>query len=383
MFAQKNNGRVLLKLGLVLVILAGLGVAAFFSLRGAARVAIVKRELAEDAVTGSVIIDADGGIRELKSQAEGRVIDVHKIKPGSSFKKGDPLVLLDKTDLERAKREHERKYNTERERTVMQAKIITDVEDATRALEYAKRLLEHSEVTAEHVRTAEKALNAAKTAKELREFNLKTAKENFDAEQEEMKLQIEKMTIRAPSDGEIHEAIAWEGALIGAGSPVAQFISNDRVVAARISEENFGRLKVGQPAKLRLLTYGSETYPATISELFPVADDAQRFKVFLKVEVEPDRLKPRSTGEVTITLDQHENALTIPPRALFNGDQVFVVKNGVVEQRKVEVGFRALNKMEIRNGLQDGDHVIVENLELYRTGKRVTVEVANGPADGR
>src|SRR5688572_7425310 len=98
MFAKKNNGGILLKLGLVLVVLAAIGVGIYFSLRSTARVIAVKRELAEDAVTGSVTVDADGGIKELKSDAEGRVIDVHKIKPGSKFKKGDPLVLLDPTD---------------------------------------------------------------------------------------------------------------------------------------------------------------------------------------------------------------------------------------------------------------------------------------------
>ena len=375
MVAKKNKGGVLLKLGVVLVVLVAVGVAAFFSLRGTARVMPVRRALAEDAVTGSVTIDADGGVKELKSEAQGKVINVHKIKGGSKFKKNDPLVLLDESDLVREKEEFERQYNDRKERAELQFKSDTEVKDATRNWENAKRLQELNDMTAEQVRAAEKTLSAVKTAKELRDFDTKKADADFKAAIKERNLQIEKMTIRAPSDGEIHEPIAWEGAQISPGTSVAWFFSNDRVVAARISEERFGSVRVGQEARLRLLTYGNEEFKATVSDLFPVADAAQRFKVFLKVEVDPERLKPNSTGEVTITVDKHDNAQIIPRRALFNGDQVFAVRKGVVVQCKVEVGIKSLTVVEIKSGLRDDDYVIVENLEKYRAGKRVIAEV--------
>jgi RND family efflux transporter MFP subunit len=375
MLAPKNNGRVLLKLGVALVILAGIAVAAFFMLRQTAQVVAVKRGQAEDAVVGSVTIDADGGIKELKSEAPGKVIDVHGIKKGKKFSKGDPLVLLDRTDLERAAKEATRKYEEQQKTAEIEMKLDTQEEDATRALENMERLQKLNDATFEQVREVQRRLNQVKTAKALREFRTQVAKEDYEAAKKERELLLEKMTVPAPSDGEIHEAKTWAGALIGAGQVVAEFISNERVVAARISEEDFGRVKVGQRARLRLLTYGSETYDATVSDLFPVADEAQRFQVFLKVEVDSDRLKPRSTGEVTITIDKRENVQTIPRRALINGNQVLVVKNGVVELRTVEVGFKSLSEVEIRGGLQDGEYVIIEDVGQFRPGMRVGVEV--------
>jgi hypothetical protein len=114
-----------------------------------------------------------------------------------------------------------------------------------------------------------------------------------------------------------------------------------------------------------------------VSHLFPVADDAQRFKVYLDVKVDPQRLKPKSTGEVTITIEKRDNVQTIPRRSLLNGNQVLVVSNGVVELRTVEVGFKSLNAVEIRNGLRDGELVIAESLEQFRPGSRVRVERIN------
>lgn len=375
MLANNNHGRVLLKIVLGLVVLAGVAAAVYFGLQSPARVAIVKRGLAEDAVTGSVVIDAEGGIRELKSEANGKVINVDGIAQGAKFKEGDPLVLLDTSDLVRARDEAQRKYDADQERAKLTNKDEEELELAKEALETARRLHGIGELSDEQLRNAERALKNVQTAIDVREFDRKKAADDFDAMVKDMNRQIERMTIRAPSDGAVHQALVSKGALIHAGQPVALIFSNERVVAAKISEESFGRVKIGQPARLRLLTYENETYDATVKKLHPVADDAQRFTVFLDVKVDPERLKPKSTGEVTITVDRRENQLMIPRRALFNGDQVLVVKNGRVELRTVEVGFRALNAAEIRGGLEEGDYVIVENLEQFRPGKRVRVEI--------
>jgi multidrug efflux pump subunit AcrA (membrane-fusion protein) len=52
---------------------------------------------------------------------------------------------------------------------------------------------------------------------------------------------------------------------------------------------------------------------------------------------------------------------------------VFVVKDGRVQVREVEAGFRALNEVEIVSGLKQGEFVIVEQVDLFRDGDRVRV----------
>jgi RND family efflux transporter MFP subunit len=377
MFVPRNKGSLLPKLALMLVVLAGLAIAAFFVLQGTARVAVVKRDIAADAVTGSVIVDADGGIRELKSQAGGTVIWCEAITPDHKFAEGDILVELDSAELKRAMEKTRRSYEQEKKRAEIRLKGNYARTVAAETLENAKRLNQLGAVAEEDVRKAERALNEIETNLKLNEFNDEQAEIEFNAAMIEMEAQLARMTVRAPMDGRVEGALTWKGALIGAGQPVARIFSNDRVVAVKISEENFGRVRVGQLAKLRLLTYGNDSYEATVSKLLPTADDAQRFTVFLDVKVDPELLKPGSTGEATITIEQRENAQVIPRRALINNDQVLVVKDGRVERRNVQVGFVALNVVEVLGGLQDGEHVIVEDQEQFRPGSRVRVAVVN------
>jgi hypothetical protein len=67
----------------------------------------------------------------------------------------------------------------------------------------------------------------------------------------------------------------------------------------------------------------------------------------------------------------------VPRRAIFNGANgtaVYVVKDGRLEERAVEMGYRSFNLAEITKGVVPGDRVlIVENLDLYRDGQRVRV----------
>jgi multidrug efflux pump subunit AcrA (membrane-fusion protein) len=134
-------------------------------------------------------------------------------------------------------------------------------------------------------------------------------------------------------------------------------------------------VKVGQQARIRLLTYGSQGFDATVSKLLPAADDTQRFTLHLEAKAEPDQLKPLSTGEVTITVDQIPNQMMILRRSVFDSNKVYVVKDGRVERRTIEVGYTSLNNVQVRKGLADGEQVIVDRIEEFRPGQRVQVEV--------
>src|SRR4051812_47352838 len=102
MFVQKNNGRVLLNLVLVLIVLAVGGYFALQQYRPVARVKAANRQEAADAVTGTVTVDAEGRTKELKSSEAGRVKWCEAVTGQEArFKKGDKLVVLDSTEWER------------------------------------------------------------------------------------------------------------------------------------------------------------------------------------------------------------------------------------------------------------------------------------------
>ena len=83
---------------------------------------------------------------------------------------------------------------------------------------------------------------------------------------------------------------------------------------------------------------------------------------------------PGLTGEVNVIVGSREAQALVPRRALF-GNNIYVVEGGRVRLRKVEVGYVSLNIAEITSGLAAGDLVIVEELDKYRDGDRVSTVV--------
>jgi len=145
------------------------------------------------------------------------------------------------------------------------------------------------------------------------------------------------------------------------------------VIEAKISEENFSGLKIGQKATLRFLSYGVAQYTGRVEKILPAADPlTQRYMVHLSAEIDPKLLVPGITGEVNIIVDARDEAIVIPRRALL-GRNVFVVKDGRVQIRTVEVGFTSLKSVEILRGVDQGELVIVEDLDRFRAGDRVSL----------
>jgi RND family efflux transporter MFP subunit len=374
MSAKNDSLRVVLKVGLVLVLIAAVAVLALNSFRPTATVAAVKRDKAVQAVTGSVEVRAEGEIFELKSQAGGVVEWQAALQPGALFKEKDVLLRLDTTDLRRRIEEAERNHKFAVEKRNLSLKNKTDRIVAETALENAKRFNQRGEISDEALKEAQRTFDNVVLREEIAEFEFRKAEADYKNSEQENQILLERMSIKAPFDGLVKDVFKLRGALIGSGDTVATIYSLGRNVVAQVSEDDIGKVQLGQKAKVRLISYPGQEFDAKVSKILPIADaETRRYKVFLNVELEPEKLIPYATGEVTITIAERENQPVIPRRALFNSNFVFVVKDGRVEKRGVEVGFLALNQAEIRKGLEVGELVVVEELDKFRDGQRVRV----------
>lgn len=379
MTAKNGNISLLLKLALAAAVVVAVTVVALQRLSDTVVVAPVTRGKAVSAVPGSVVVAADqGGIRELKSEAPGRVANSDALVDGRPFKKGDVLLELDTKDLVRDIELSKSSFESAQELRRLTLKSNIEREVAKENLDQGERLFARGDMSAETVKGHRRLLDGLNSRFAIEEQTNARAVTEFNNALDTKRIILERMTTVAQEDGVVEKALVTRGALINSGQAVATIFANSRVVAAKISEENFGSIRLGQPAKVRLLIYGSEPpFDATVSKILPTADEAtQRYTVFLDVAVDPVRLVPGSNGQVNITVGERDNQPLIPRRALFNGNNVFVVKDGRVQQREVELGFVSLSDVEIKKGLTPGELVIVENIDQYRDGQRVRIPVA-------
>lgn len=355
-------------IALLVVLALGAG-AYFYSSKPDAMVRPAWNGKAVQAVPGSVTVLAEFEM-DLKSAVGGRVI-LSELDPGADFKEGAILVQIDSSDLELEIERIQGEYEAAKDRIAVGSSIALDLASAQEDLAASERLRLSGNMSESVFRKQEREVQQIEKKLELERVSNDLQISNFENTLAQKQRELEKMQVIAPFECVVSEVYARPGDLISGGAPIALLISTSRTVEARISEENFSNIRVGQTGSIRLLGYGNQQFNAEVSKVLPSADpETQRYILHLDVEIDLDQLVPGLTGEVSIITAERSNTVIMPRRALI-GDKVMVVSDGVIEIRAVESGYESLNEVEIVSGLEVGELVVIEELDLFRDGDRV------------
>jgi RND family efflux transporter MFP subunit len=329
-------------------------------------------DTARSVVLGTVTVNADYST-EIRAGEGGRLLDV-LIDEGDEVVEGDVVAQIDPRDLELELEARQIDLDLARRQLEVVNPKQFSVEVAQESLDEVKRLFDLGQRSDRQVKEAERNLRKAQGDLELSELTANTNIKRLENGIQVMNRRLEKMNIRSSIDGIIEDVLSEKGDLIGSGAPIASIISKKRVVVAEVSEEQFAGIRLGQKAVVRFLSLGGELYDAEVTKIFPSADpDTQRYSVQLEVGISQDLLVPGLTGEVTITVGERANARIIPTRALV-GDYVFVYVDGRLDFRQIVYGYRSLIQVEILEGLEEGDLVVTEGLDIIKPGDRVTIK---------
>ena len=364
-----------MKLSLILKLLIPVGIAAvvavyvFSQSVPSAIVSETVRRIAVNAVPGTVNVLAE---KEMFIRGEfGGRITMSNLEIGKVVSEGEALFALDTGDLDLQIEKAENDLASAKRRLEIDSPLQIDLDsrrDSLADLEFNYERGNAREIDLKNARRAVKKLEDDIARSELQNETLLNDLENG---LKALRRQMDRMKIVSPIDGIVTEIHAHEGDLIGGGNTLAKVVSLTRMVEVKISEEYFVGLEVGMPARVVFLGIENEQFDAKIERIIPVADaQTQRFTVLLDVDIDESRLDSGLTGDATITLDERDDALQVPRQAVVN-DSVFVVTDGLVSRRSVQVGYKSITMVEILDGLTDGEQVIVEDLHLFEDGDAV------------
>lgn len=359
---------------IVVAVVAVLAVIAFGAVRLArpqAAVAVVKRGTAVSALPATVAVRADYAM-ELRSESGGRVIDSSLVL-GRSVKAGELLLKIDDTDLKLELERVINDYDAAIKRRKIGSATKLDLDTARSDLANFTRLAEAGQYSSSELDKRKREVRALEQKLEIEQINEESLITGLATDIKTRKRQIEKTSLFSPIDADVTAVSAYVGDLIVSSAPLATLLARERLVEARVSEENFSGVVLGQRAQVRFLGYGDEQFNGTVARVLPTADPlTQRYTVILNVDIPPGRLVPGLSGEASIIVGQRADVLIIPRRALL-GDYVLAVEDGRVKQRRVKRGYESLNEVEIVSGLKEGDLVITDGLDAYRENDRVRV----------
>ncbi|MCY3680454.1 MAG: efflux RND transporter periplasmic adaptor subunit [Gemmatimonadetes bacterium] len=213
--------------------------------------------------------------------------------------------------------------------------------------------------------------------------NAKTQFESAKAQLEQAKLDLSYTAIRSPIEGIMTLRNIEVGNMVTNNQVVASVAKFDPLLARiQVTEKDFGKITVGQTARITIEAAPEKEFTGTVKMISPVVDpESGTVKVTVEIpRTDKSLLRPGMFASVYIITETRINTLVIPKKALVlegEGNQVFTFETdpetgrGQAQRRRIEIGFTDSDRLEILNGLSQGEQVITVGQEGLRPGSSV------------
>lgn len=190
---------------------------------------------------------------------------------------------------------------------------------------------------------------------------------------------IRMMQIHTPFAGTVTEATPVAGDPVSPGTSAFRVDDLSRLlVDVQLSEVDINSIQVGQPVLVTFDAVLNQEYHGKVVQVDQAGSISQgvvSFGVTIELTDPDEQVKPGMTAAVTITVQQVEDALLVPNRAvrLVNGERVvYILKNGSMQQVVIELGATSDTVSEVVSGdISAGDTIILNpSTDLFQSNGR-------------
>ncbi len=162
------------------------------------------------------------------------------------------------------------------------------------------------------------------------------------------------------------------------GTPIAMIVNMDKVkVVIYITEKYLPRVNKGQGAEITVDAYPDKLFKGTVTTFRPVVDLMSRTtKAEITIPNPGHLLRPGMFARVNLVVAEKQGVVIVPIDAVLESQKenfVFVENGGKAEKRIVETGIREGERVEIKEGLEPGERLVVVGQEMLSDGMAVRV----------
>jgi membrane fusion protein (multidrug efflux system) len=201
--------------------------------------------------------------------------------------------------------------------------------------------------------------------------------EQIQADIHLLKVQIEKTNIRAPFSGLLGLRNISLGAYVNPSQSLVELRQlNPLKLEFDVPEKFMQEIRVGQQVTFEVVGFKTP-FTAEIYALSPeISPTTRSFKVRARCPNPNRTLKPGNFAKIEVVTGINKHATMVPTDAIIpviDGQEVFVIQQGRAETRAVITGNRKGIMIEIVEGLEAGDTVIISGLLSISNGAPVGV----------
>ena len=193
----------------------------------------------------------------------------------------------------------------------------------------------------------------------------KLALSNAKAQLDQANISFGDATIKSTINGIVNKKYIEPGSVVASGTQLFDLVNVSKLkLKVNVSENQVASLKVGSVVKVKASVYPDKEFSGKITFVAPMADASLNFPLEIEISNNANNdLKAGMYGTAHFeTNTAQKTPITIVPRNAFVGsvsnNQVFVVKDSVAKLTKIVSGRIFGEKVEVLDGLNEGDVVV-------------------------
>ncbi|NUM79562.1 efflux RND transporter periplasmic adaptor subunit [bacterium] len=215
---------------------------------------------------------------------------------------------------------------------------------------------------------------------ELQLKNLEYQRDAAKAQADLAKLRLDKTEVLSPIDGVLNERYVDAGELAVLGQPVAQVIDMNRLkVMVGVPERYAKSLRMNLEVEFTVDAYPGDQFKGKISFVGSAVNaDNRTIPVEIYFNNVQNKLKPQMIAVVNLQLATTSKAILISQDYVQQIDMgrlvVYVAKNGVAEERAVQVGGTDNHRVRILSGLREGEDLITVGYQNVIHNQKIKIQ---------
>jgi HlyD family secretion protein len=208
-------------------------------------------------------------------------------------------------------------------------------------------------------------------------FDIKSKKLAHDRQEllvADLKRQVDDLNVKSPVDGQVGQLFIAERATVAKDAQLLSVIDLSALEVEMKVPESFARdLGIGMGGEI---TGNGNTWKGLVSAISPEVVNGE---VAARLRFEgstPKQLRQNQRLSVRILLDKRDNVLTVQRGSFVDesgGNYAYVVHDGIAEKKPIRVGASSIDKVEILDGLKEGDKIVISGTDNFKDAAKVAI----------
>lgn len=201
------------------------------------------------------------------------------------------------------------------------------------------------------------------TQRQIRTTAEVAANNAYDAVKEAERA-FQDAVILSPIDGIVTQAIQIPGQTVGSSDIIARIVDTSAIYFDTDADEaDISKISMGLPAEVILDSYPDKVFKGTVDQILPQVKTTSQGATVVTIRIKLDQTDiffvDGLTGQASIITEETKNVLTIPQEALREDSTVIVSSDQGLRPQKVAPGIRSDTDVEIKEGLKEGEKVLL------------------------